>query len=77
MTRLAAIDSIDWTCKVGTSKMPPLKFFVKQKKTPLPDPSGALSREEPSSAIASANEVQKITSLSASQSQFTHHLHMT
>ena len=38
---------------------------MKQKTMPLPNPSGALSREMPSSAIASANnEVQKITSSS-------------
>ena len=58
---------LDWTCEVGTSKMSLLKYFTKQKTTPLPDPSGALSREVPSSAIASANnEVQKITSSSTS-----------
>ena len=58
---------LDWTCEVGTSKMSLLKYFTKQKTTPLPDPSGALSREVPSSAIASANnEVQKIASSSTS-----------
>ena len=39
-----------------------LKYFAKQKETNLPDPSGALSREVPSSAIVSANKVQKIAS---------------
>ena len=44
-----------------------LKYFAKQKKMTLPEPTGALSREAPSSAIVSANnEVQKITSLSES-----------
>ena len=44
-----------------------LKYFAKQKETNLPDPSGALSREVPSSAIVSANkEVQKIASSSES-----------
>lgn len=47
--------------------MSPLKYFTKQKKVPLPDPSGALSKEVPSSAIASANkEIQKIASSSVS-----------
>ena len=44
-----------------------LKYFAKPKKMTLPDPTGALSREVPSSAIVSANnEVQKIASLSES-----------
>ena len=43
------------------------KYFAKQKKTTLPDPTGALSREVPSSAIVSANnEVQTIASSSES-----------
>ncbi|MCG8622658.1 MAG: hypothetical protein MJE68_11770, partial [Proteobacteria bacterium] len=43
------------------------KYFMKQNKTNLPDPTGVLSREVPSSAIASANnEVQKIASSSTS-----------
>ena len=44
-----------------------LTYFAKQKKTNLPDPSGALSSEVPSSAIVSANsKVQKIASSSES-----------
>ena len=43
-----------------------LTYFAKQK-TNLPDPSGALSSEVPSSAIVSANsKVQKIASSSES-----------
>ena len=38
------------------------KYFVNQNKTNLPDPTGALSREVPSPAIVSANEVKKIAS---------------
>ena len=40
-----------------------LKYFAKQT---LPDPTGVLSREVPSSAIVSVNEVQKIASSSES-----------
>ena len=42
------------------------KYFAKQNKTNLPDPTGALSREVPSSAIISANEVKKIAPGSSS-----------
>ena len=41
------------------------KYFAKQNKTNLPDPTGALSREVPSSAIISANnKVKKMASSS-------------
>ena len=48
------------------------KYFAKQNKTNkthLPDPTGALSREVPSSAIVSANEVKKIASSSENSRQ--------
>ena len=41
------------------------KYFAKQNKTNLPDPTGALSREVPSSAIVSANNEVKNASSSA------------
>ena len=45
--------------------MAQFKYFMKQNKTNLPDPTGALSREVPPSASVSANnEVKKVASSS-------------
>ena len=48
-----------------------LKYFTKQEKTSLPDPSDSLSMKVPSSSIASANkEVQKISASLSASSEF-------
>ena len=52
------------------NEMTPFKYFAKQNKTNLLDPTGALSREVASSAIVSANNEVHVKKIASSSGEF-------